>query len=67
MIFLKNMSRVLGMYAFSLTVNSSIHLSILRTFCLKPCPHSNYIILKSYTPINNILETLSPTLASYPT
>ena len=44
MLFLKNMSRVLGMFAFSLTVISSINRSILRTFCLRPCPHSNYSV-----------------------
>ena len=58
MLFLKKMSRVLGIFAFCLTVLSSINLSILRSFCLKPCPHRNCIILKSYIHITNISETL---------
>ena len=47
--------------AFCLPVYSSIHLSVLRSDCLKSCPVRNGIILKSNIPINNILETLSPT------
>ena len=54
---LKNMSR--GMFAFLSNCPLDIHLSILRTLCLKPCPHHNCIIVV-LIPINNILETLSP-------
>ena len=61
---LENMSR--GMFAFLSTCPLDIHLSILRTLYLKPCPHHNCITVV-FIPINNILETLSPNLASFPT
>ena len=59
MLFLKT---CLVVFAFLSKCPLDIHLSILRTLCLKPCPHHNCIIS-----INNILETLSPNLASFPT
>ena len=40
---LENMSR--GMFAFLSNCPLDIHLSILRTLCLKPCPHHNCIIV----------------------
>ena len=40
---LENMSR--GMFAFLSNCPLDIHLSILRTLCLKPCPHHDYIIV----------------------
>ena len=40
---LENMSR--GMLAFLSNCPLDIHLSILRTLCLKPCPHHNCIIV----------------------
>ena len=40
---LKNMSR--GMFALFLNLPFDIHLSILRTPFLKPCPHHNCIIV----------------------
>ena len=40
---LENMSR--GMFAFLSNCPLEIHLSILRTLCLKPCPHHNCIIV----------------------
>ena len=40
---LKNMSR--GMFAFLSNCPLDIHLSILRTLYLKPCPHHNCIIV----------------------
>ena len=36
---LENMSR--GMFALFSNCPLDIHLSILRTLCLKPCPHHN--------------------------
>ena len=39
----ENMSR--GMFAFLSNCPLDIHLSILRTLCLKPCPHHNCIIV----------------------
>ena len=39
----ENMSR--GMSAFLSDCPLDIHLSILRTLCLKPCPHHNCIIV----------------------
>ena len=40
---LENMSR--GMFAFLSNCPLDIHLSILRTLCLKSCPHHNCIIV----------------------
>ena len=40
---LENMSR--GMFAFISNCPLDIHLSILRTLCLKPCPHHTCIIV----------------------
>ena len=40
---LENMSR--GMFAFLSNCPVDIHLSILRTLCLKQCPHHNCIIV----------------------
>ena len=40
---LENMSR--GMFAFLSNCPLDIYLSILRTLCLKPCPHHNCIIV----------------------
>ena len=40
---LENMSR--GMFAFLSNCPLEIHLSILRTLCLKPCPHHNCIVV----------------------
>ena len=40
---LENMSR--GMFAFLSNCPLDIHLSILRTLCLKPCPPHNCIIV----------------------
>ena len=40
---LESMSR--GMFAFFSNCPLDIHLSILRTLCLKPCPHHNCIIV----------------------
>ena len=40
---LENMSRVV--FAFLSNCPLDIHLSILRTLCLKPCPHHNCIIV----------------------
>ena len=40
---LENMSR--GMFAFLSNCPLDIHLSILRSLCLKPCPHHNCIVV----------------------
>ena len=40
---LENTSR--GMFAFISNCSFVIHLFILRTLCLKPCPHHNCIIV----------------------
>ena len=40
---LENMSR--GMFGFNSNCRFDIHLSILRTLCLKPCTHLNCIIV----------------------
>ena len=43
---LENMSR--GMFCLFSNCPLDIHLSILRTLCLKPCPHHNCIIVVFY-------------------
>ena len=61
---LENMSR--GMFAFLSNCPLDIHLSILRTLCLKPCPHHNCIIVV-FNHHQQHFETLSPNLAFFPT